>query len=423
MTIIGLSREWYNLGPVKSKESKKREGKKPDIARVLYDALFFLGLIVMVFSAVYAHVIAMAAGLGLIFLSLFVYELYHKADHERKSKGKTLTASFFVFVVIGVFYVIYLMRAPLSELIRAPIAESWFLYLLLGLLAADLSMIVFHLAKNKKKDSEKKETKEEKDKSQNKNISYIILFLAGLIILGIAAFYRNITTMVLGVLLSLLSLLASKMNKKQEVSLQKVEYKPKRDKKEMPVQKNDINAIRAEQRRIIEEEVKERKIVRELQKRTRQEEALVKRKESGRRKEEMARIRLEKKKRDQERKEMKRLEKAKKRLEMFEEQKKKLKEKEEKILQKSSKDKGKENIENDIYSIKKDIEKKGRYETDIDKLYELLLKYRVIKIETISDIFDIPLEQAEEWAKILENHDLASTRYPAMGGAELRKKK
>ncbi len=64
--------------------------------------------------------------------------------------------------------------------------------------------------------------------------------------------------------------------------------------------------------------------------------------------------------------------------------------------------------------------KQDKYETDIDKLYRLLEKYKKVKISEIKKIFSISNEKAEEWAKILEEHNLGHFHYPAFGEPEIQ---
>lgn len=64
----------------------------------------------------------------------------------------------------------------------------------------------------------------------------------------------------------------------------------------------------------------------------------------------------------------------------------------------------------------------GKYETDIDALYKIIEKTGRIKLSAISTYFGIDKRKAEEWATILQEHNLAEIHYPAMGGPEIRKK-
>ncbi len=62
----------------------------------------------------------------------------------------------------------------------------------------------------------------------------------------------------------------------------------------------------------------------------------------------------------------------------------------------------------------------GKYETDLDKLYKIIQKFKSIKFSEIEKVFNINNEKAEEWAKILEEHNLAQIHYPAFGEPELK---
>lgn len=63
----------------------------------------------------------------------------------------------------------------------------------------------------------------------------------------------------------------------------------------------------------------------------------------------------------------------------------------------------------------------GRYETDLDVLYRLIEQRGAIKLPAISKYFGIDRKKAEEWATILQDHNLAEIRYPAIGEPELIK--
>ena len=64
----------------------------------------------------------------------------------------------------------------------------------------------------------------------------------------------------------------------------------------------------------------------------------------------------------------------------------------------------------------------GKYETDIDVLYKIIERNGRIKLSAISSYFGIDQRKAEEWATILQEHDLAEIYYHPIGGPELRKK-
>lgn len=63
----------------------------------------------------------------------------------------------------------------------------------------------------------------------------------------------------------------------------------------------------------------------------------------------------------------------------------------------------------------------GKYETNIDALYKIIEKEGRIKLSAISKYFGIDKRKAEEWATILQEHNLAEIHYPAIGEPELRK--
>lgn len=64
--------------------------------------------------------------------------------------------------------------------------------------------------------------------------------------------------------------------------------------------------------------------------------------------------------------------------------------------------------------------KKRKYETELDMLYNIVKKSKRITITEISEGFKISKEKAEEWARILDEHELLELYYPAIGEPELR---
>ncbi len=64
--------------------------------------------------------------------------------------------------------------------------------------------------------------------------------------------------------------------------------------------------------------------------------------------------------------------------------------------------------------------KDKKQKTDLDLLYNLLLKKTQIKVSVISKAFNIKKEIAMEWCKILESGDLAIIDYPMFGGPIIR---
>jgi hypothetical protein len=61
-------------------------------------------------------------------------------------------------------------------------------------------------------------------------------------------------------------------------------------------------------------------------------------------------------------------------------------------------------------------------ETDIDKMMNILETKKAISIGELSKQLNIKIELIENWAKILEEHDLIEIDYPIIGLPKLRKK-
>lgn len=70
-----------------------------------------------------------------------------------------------------------------------------------------------------------------------------------------------------------------------------------------------------------------------------------------------------------------------------------------------------------VLQIKRSQEKA---KTDIDLLYDLLKEKKKIELGVVADTFKISEETATEWAKILEDAQLASLHYPRFGEAEIK---
>jgi hypothetical protein len=76
----------------------------------------------------------------------------------------------------------------------------------------------------------------------------------------------------------------------------------------------------------------------------------------------------------------------------------------------------KQNIYVEVEKIRRT---KKRIETDMDVLLELLREHGKLKLSEIAIAFDLDLETAEEWCKILDEHEFATIHYPAFGEIEL----
>ncbi len=98
------------------------------------------------------------------------------------------------------------------------------------------------------------------------------------------------------------------------------------------------------------------------------------------------------------------------------------------VRRKAKKEKKKEEKEKfkevKMEELRKEVtQKQTEYETDFDKLHKMVEKYGRIKIADVAETFKISKTEAEEWASILEQHNLASIYYPAIGGPEIVRKK
>ena len=63
---------------------------------------------------------------------------------------------------------------------------------------------------------------------------------------------------------------------------------------------------------------------------------------------------------------------------------------------------------------------RSKAETSLDIFYRLLKEKQNLSIGSIATVFYITKEKALEWAKILEDHDLATIEYPAFSDAEVK---
>lgn len=65
-------------------------------------------------------------------------------------------------------------------------------------------------------------------------------------------------------------------------------------------------------------------------------------------------------------------------------------------------------------------QKNSKSRTDLDTLYNLLKEKKKLKIGTIARLFKISRENALEWSKILENHELVVIDYPTFNEPEVK---
>ena len=65
----------------------------------------------------------------------------------------------------------------------------------------------------------------------------------------------------------------------------------------------------------------------------------------------------------------------------------------------------------------------GSFQTDFDKLLQLVQERKKISLAEVAKSFNIPKEKAEDWGKILKEQDLLILNYPTVGEPELLWKK
>jgi hypothetical protein len=62
----------------------------------------------------------------------------------------------------------------------------------------------------------------------------------------------------------------------------------------------------------------------------------------------------------------------------------------------------------------------SKAETNMDVFYNLLKEKKSLSVGATAKAFNISKEKALEWAKILEDHDLATIEYPTFSDAEIK---
>lgn len=91
-------------------------------------------------------------------------------------------------------------------------------------------------------------------------------------------------------------------------------------------------------------------------------------------------------------------------------------------LKKSNKENSDVHEQNLIKKFRDFEDKQKDYiETDLDKLVNFVNQVEAIKLSTVTKLFNISLKKAEEWAKILDSHNIVRLHYPGIGEPELRK--
>lgn len=62
----------------------------------------------------------------------------------------------------------------------------------------------------------------------------------------------------------------------------------------------------------------------------------------------------------------------------------------------------------------------SKSETYLDVFYDLLKEKKALSIRTIAKLFNLKKETALDWAKVLEDHNLATIEYPAFSDPEVK---
>jgi hypothetical protein len=65
---------------------------------------------------------------------------------------------------------------------------------------------------------------------------------------------------------------------------------------------------------------------------------------------------------------------------------------------------------------------KSSVETPLDELLQLIMNKGSVKISDAARQFNVKEGQIEEWARILEQHDLIELHYPTIGRPTLKRK-
>lgn len=336
-----------------------------------------------------------------------IKEKHIKFDKKKFYKQLTLLFSFIV-VLIAVFLLI-IQKNKFIEFLSFRHYHSYFI--LTSVVVALIIIIlnfVEHMQVKKKFELTTK-------------MKYDFIFLFGLIVVIVAYVFKNWITALLGLTLMIISLVVHHLSNKKIMLIKEttpkkiISKKIQKDRKlklllESPV--GMLTEIRKEEERAKQETRMEKLKLKELQRKIREEAKRKKR-------EERLRKTQEKSVKARGITEQKRIEAEKKKLE-------KIKKSREEILNKEKKlgkiQKDREEIER-IIKTKKGLKPKARYETDFDRLLELIKKYERLKLSDVAKIFGISIKKAEAWTTILEQHNLVEVHYPAIGEPELKIKK
>jgi len=274
-----------------------------------------------------------------------------------------------------------------------------------------------HAAKKPSKEAKQLPMKKESESlppNVRKAFYYYLTFLASFLIVIVGYTFREWITSLLGLILMLLSIVGYRIVRKSPVSSKIIE-KEKEIKSEASAAKKaqlekELGEMISAEKKAEEAAEEERKRYKALQKKIKEE-------ERKRRKELWKKRWAERAKERKARKERMRLENAKKRLEEFQKAREKLIQKEKAL---SEFNKTREEL-GELRDMKLHIKSTSKYETDLDRLLEMVEKYNVVALSEAAAIFKVDVQKIEEWARILESHNLLRVHYPAFGEPELRK--
>lgn len=104
----------------------------------LYESLFWIGFALVIFSYVSANEYYLMAGLVLSLVSLLIYETCHRPE----KRAKYYFYLFYLAVILVVGYVIYTFLEKIRYILTLPVRNSWLLYVIFALIILDFLIFV-----------------------------------------------------------------------------------------------------------------------------------------------------------------------------------------------------------------------------------------------------------------------------------------
>ena len=241
---------------------------------------------------------------------------------------------------------------------------------------------------------------------------YAILFLISLPITIIGFFFLNLVVGTVGLGIMFFALLGYNLIKRYiGIAKKQRVIKEGLSSYEVGVADKEIKKLRAQELQLMQTEKASSERVIKLQE-------LIRREKKKRVQEVKEKLKEEAVERREERIRQKHIDTEQKRLKSLEDKKEKTKKMELELLKTKE-----QQIKIHLLKKLRNEIKHGRYETDVDKLVELVNRYERIKMGEIAQVFEVKMPIVEEWARILEEHDLIKVHYPPIGDAELVKRK